>query len=390
MESQYIATCPREVQSLVASEIRSNGGVNVSEGFKSVYFDADDTNVYRMHSALRSASRIFLVVKKGSGSSLPIISNQSSKAKWDQFFLPNSTFLVEGVVGDRGPSAPSGTEVSKAVRQGLESYFLKKGLKKPSVDLKSPKIKIVAFVHNKRLTISIDTSGKAFHKRGYKVSSHPAPLKETLAASMLQLSGYTGSEPLYDPMSGSGTIPIEACYMALDKAPLIHRKKGEFALENLASFDYQLWRRVQDELRQSRRPSLDHPIHAHDISEAFIDGARQNAVKARVEKDIQFRVADFIGSIPPSEPGIIVTNLPYGERIQASRTEFDQSIKEFYKEFGNTLKRNYSGWRAAVLVSADSPYKFIGLRPSRKIPLMNGSIECKLLLFEMYQGSRKN
>ncbi|SME88039.1 THUMP domain-containing class I SAM-dependent RNA methyltransferase [Pseudobacteriovorax antillogorgiicola] len=386
MLQPYIATCPLEIQDLVAAELRTQGGTKIRSGFKAIQFEAKEENIYRMHLGLRTVSRLLKVLKTGSGSSLAIITNQASKVKWDDYLNESTSFLIEGVAGDRGPKAPSSTQISKAVRFGLEQYYQRKGLQKPRVDLKNPKAKIIAFVHEQRLTISIDTSGKTFHKRGYKLESHPAPVKETLAAAILSAAGYDGSENLYDPMCGSGTIAIEGAYISLDKAPLIHRKKGEFALENLKDFNYQLWRSVQDEVRQSKRGEAPAGIYASDISGEFVEMARSHALRARVEKHIQFKHGSFFELQPPCDPGLLVCNLPYGERLDGQGQE---SIKDFYQEIGNTLKRQYSGWRVALLAAEDAPYKFIGLRPSKKIPLLNGSIRCKLLIFEMYRGSRK-
>lgn len=391
MLEPYIATCPLELQEVLSEELGEKGAVDIEQGFKAVHFKATTRSIYQMHRSLRIASRLFKVIKQGSGASLAIITNQASKLKWDQYFKPDSTYLIEGVIGDRDEKAPSATQISKAVRLGLEDYFKYKKLPIPQVDLKQPKIKIIAFIHQKRLTISIDTSGKAFHKRGYKNTSHPAPVKETLAAAILRLAGYDGSQIVLDPMCGSGTIIIEAAMMALNKAPLIHRKKGEFALENLKGFEYGLWRKCDEKMREDALSEPKMPIFAADVDPRYLADAQENALRARVEKHIGFKQLNFLGSKPPcEEPGLLVTNLPYGARISGKgQTDELDAAKDFYTAFGDNLKRNYAGWKAAVLVAIDSPYKFIGLRPSRKIPLKNGGIDCRLLIFEMYSGSKK-
>lgn len=388
MYQSYIATCPLELQSYVSREIRELGGVQLQDGFKAVQFKATIPEVYRMHLKLRCTSRLLRVLKTGSGSSLAIVSHQAGKIKWDHFFSERTSYLIEGVVGDRGPKAPSSTQISKAVRLGLEDYFNHKGIKKPVVDLKNPDLKIVAFVHQQRLTISIDTSGKTFHKRGYKLDSHPAPIKETLAAGILSACEYDGSENLYDPMCGSGTILIEAANIALNKAPLIHRKRGEFSLEKMKDFDYQTWRKVQDDVRHAKLPSTAAQLHGSDINLGFTEMTRTNALRARVEKYLSLRHGDFLKLAPPCSPGLLICNLPYGTRIEGEGDS--ANTKEFYQEIGNQLKKHYSGWRAALLVAQDAPYKFIGLRPSKKINILNGSIPCKLLIYDLYQGSKKS
>lgn len=383
--NRYTAICPKEIQGVVAQELQTLGATEVADGFKAVNFTADLETIYRIHLKCRTASRILKIIREGSGSTLPIIRHQSSRIPWADLLPPNSTYLVEGIVGDRGPEAPSSNDLSKAIREGLEEYYERKQIKGPTVNLKEPRVTIVAYLYQKKLTISLDTAGKSLHKRGYRLEGHPAPIKETLAAAILKQAGYDGTQAIYDPMCGSGTIAIEACYMAMNKAPLIHRKKGDFGLEWLKDFDRNLWREVQDSIRAEKLEDPQAPIYASDIEDKFVAMARNNALRARVEKHIQFETKDFIGSHPPCPKGILITNLPYGERLLGDN---DEKLKEFFQEIGNTLKRNYGGWIAALLASEESPYKYIGLRPKRRIPILNGSIPCRLLIFDLYEGKK--
>ena len=233
--------------------------------------------------------------------------------------------------------------------------------------------------------MSFDTSGKSLHKRGYRESGHPAPLKETLSAAILTMAGYDGSQAFMDPMCGSGTIAIEAAMMAIRKAPQIHRKKGEFHFEWLKDFDRDLWRGTQDRVRAEKLSAPAAPVVASDINEAYVAMAKKSALDARVERYMTFGSGRFQDAEPPAETGILVTNLPYGERIGSS----DGDIVRLYEEVGDTLKKKFSGWQAAILAAAASPYKAIGLKPRRSIALMNGSIPCKLLVFELYAGTRR-
>jgi putative N6-adenine-specific DNA methylase len=232
--------------------------------------------------------------------------------------------------------------------------------------------------------LSLDT-GNRCHKRGYREQGHPAPLKETLAAAILTLAGYDGTQPFLDPMCGSGTLAIEAAMMAVNKAPQIHRKKGEFHFEWLKGFDRELWRTTQERVRAEKRGVPLAPVIASDIDPRYVSMARKSALKARVEKYMTFRTCRFQDVEPPAERGMLVTNLPYGDRIGSSEGD----IRNLYEEVGDTLKQKFSGWQAAILAAAASPYKSIGLKPTRTISLMNGSIPCKLLLFELYAGSRR-
>ena len=233
--------------------------------------------------------------------------------------------------------------------------------------------------------LSFDTTGKSLHKRGYRESGHPAPLKETLAASILQFAGYDGTQPFLDPMCGSGTLAIEAAGVAVRKAPQIHRRKGEFLFEWLRDFDRETWRRVQDRVRLEKLEAPLAPLRASDIDLAYVELARRSALKARVERYIEFSVGRVQDAVPHGEAGLFVTNLPYGDRIGGGEAD----VRLLYEQAGDVLKQRFAGWRAAVLAAAASPYKAIGLKPSRSIALMNGAIPCRLLLFELYSGSRR-
>lgn len=384
-EIEYIATCPEETKDLVVQELKTLDAKNITPGHKSVSFYATNEIVFKICLKIRTASRILRVLRKASCTTPQMLRNQSSRIHWTTLLPNNSTFIVKGVAGDRGPGAMSSNDISKMIRGGLEESFRKRNLTSPKVDLKNPKVVIVGYVHDRKVTISIDISGKSFHKRGYREDGHPAPLKETLASSILLMAGYDGSQILLDPMCGSGTIAIEGSYIALQKASLIHRKKGDFGFEWLADFDRPLWRQTQELVRQQRAATPAKAIFASDISKDYVNMARSNALRARVEKHIHFNTQSFLEMTAPAESGLLVANLPYGERLQL---DHENDLKVFYKSIGDTLKQNFCGWKAALLASEDSPYKFIGLKPTRKIPILNGSIKCKLLIFEIYKGKK--
>ena len=173
--------------------------------------------------------------------------------------------------------------------------------------------------------------------------------------------------------------------IAVHKAPQIHRKKGEFHFEWLKDFDRDLWRVTQDRVRAEKLEAPAAPVVASDISAAYVAMARKSALDARVEKYMTFNTGRFQDAEPPATTGILVTNLPYGERIGSSEGD----IAQLYEEVGDTLKQKFSGWQAAILAAAASPYRAIGLKPKRTLSLMNGSIPCKLLLFELYKGTRR-
>ena len=383
---QLIATCPEETKGVLAAELAELGATAIEPGYRAVTFEADERVFYEAHLKLATASRILKVIKEIPAKTPEMLRSQASRIHWAELFDVNFGYLIEGVPAERGAEFMRANDISKMVREGLQDSFMKGAGKLPKVDLEEPKVVIVAFVRGGKCILSFDTCGKALHKRGYREGGHPAPVKETLAAAMLRLAGYDGTLPLLDPMCGSGTIAIEAAMMALKKAPQIHRKKGQFNFEWLKDFNRDLWRDVQDAVRAERLPEPPAPIVASDINPKYVDMARANALRARVEKDMTFRVGRIEDVRPIGPKGLLIANLPYGERLEKGQAE---ELKALYQEIGNTLKRHFSGWRAAFLAAEDSPHKFIGLKTSRRFPLLNGSIKCKLLVFDLYEGTRR-
>lgn len=383
-----IATCPEETKDVLIAELKALGAQDVTPIYRAVTFEADTDVFYACHLKLRTASRLMRVIKEIPAKSPEMLYSQARRIPWPDLFDIDYGYLVEGVPGDRGREFMGSNDISKKIREGIQDAFGRRFGRIPKVDLKDPKVVIVAFLAGGKCTLSFDTSGKAMHKRGYRTEGHhPAPLKETLAASMLLLAGYDGTKPLLDPMCGSGTLAIEAAMIALHKSPLIHRKKGQFLLEWTKDFDKNLWRSTQESARGERMTSLPAPIFASDLQAKYVVMARSNALRARVEKHIEFKTSRFQDLKPTDEPGLLVANLPYGERLQKGGD--DQELKLLFQEIGDTLKQKFSGWRAALLAAENSPYKFIGLKPSRKIPLLNGTIPCKLLIFDLYSGSKR-
>jgi len=380
----YIATCPDAAKDTLALELKASGAVDITSGYRMVRFKASRENWYRMHLCLATPSNLFQVLRECSGSNAKILHSQAGRIPWHKLFSPHKTFRVNGIAGDRGENAMSSNEISKQIRLALEEVMEHHLGKKPRVDLKNPDITITCHIHRKRASICINTSGKALHKRGYRGPGHPAPLKETMAATLLHLAGYDGSIPFYDPMCGSGTLAIEAAFIALNKACNIHRKKDQFGLEHLKNFDRDLWRTTQEDLRKQRLEELRAPIFASDISEEYLTMCRDNALRARVEKYLNTSCQSFFESEKPAPEGLLICNLPYGERLAMGDDQ-----KAFYRKVGDTLKAKYPGWKAALFVNEKSPWKFIGLKPSKKVNLLNGSIPTKLLFFEMYEGSKK-
>jgi putative N6-adenine-specific DNA methylase len=255
--------------------------------------------------------------------------------------------------------------------------------KRPDVDTESPDVRIHAFLAREEATFYLDTSGEALFKRGWRTAAGEAPLRENLAAGILKLTGWAAPTPLFDPMCGSGTFLVEAAMMALDAAPGLNRA---FGFEKLENFDGKTWRALQDKARARRKPAALLPIHGSDRSGTVLGLARENLASTGLEGAVRLKQMDILDGSPPAGPGIVVMNPPYGER-QATEEE----LAALYPRLGDALKQRYAGWTAYILTADLRLAKLIGLKASKRTPLYNGALECRLFEYRLVAGSmRKN
>ncbi len=370
---RWIATCPHETVEVLDIELSELGVQDRHLLHRGVAFSADLETAYRAHLSLRTASRIQRVVGEFSVSDMVALQSELKKIVWADWLRSHRVFTVTPALTDPAAQALGEEAVITSVVESIQKSAFEKSAPRFDPEADNP-ISIVLFIRNGTCVLGIDTAGRALHKRGWRLGGHPAVLKETLAASILLLAGYTGEEPLLDPMCGSGTIAIEAAYIALSKAPLIHRGKDDFALEHLAGFDRALWRRVSDQLRAAKRDALSAPIYAADIRAEYVEVARASALRARVEKHLEFSVKPFQEWTPPAPSGLLVANLPYGERLGAG------AVDALYRDVGKVIQQRFSKWRIALLVPVDAPIHWLGLKSPKAIVLMNGALPVKLLL----------
>lgn len=371
---RWIATCPDETKAVLAGELEALGVRGPRPIFRGVAFEADLETGYRAHLWLRTASRIQRIVADLPAEAAAGLEEAAAAVPWPSWLLPRYPFTVSTILTDDAARALGEPAVRAAVANAVAAGFSAAGAAAPRFDAEvDGAVTLVAHLRGGICTLGLDTAGRALHKRGWRLGGHPAVLKETLAASLLLLAGYDGKEPLLDPMCGSGTLVVEGAYIALHKAPLIHRGKDDFAFEHQAGFDRGLWRRISDQARAAKLPAPPAPIFASDIRAAYVDLARKTALRARVERHIAFSVASFHDLAPPAPAGLLVANLPYGERIAQGPA--------LYREVGRSLRQRFPGWRAALLVPAAAPAEALGLAPRRVVPLMNGALAVRLLLF---------
>jgi 23S rRNA G2445 N2-methylase RlmL len=374
---RWIATCPDETKEVLAEELVRLGVQAPRLIYRGVAFEAELETGYRAHLWLRTASRIQRIVADLPAGSAAELEGAAAAIAWPEWLRSNFPFTVSPILTDAAARALGEPAVRGAIAGAVARGFSEGSARAPRFDpeAKDP-VRLMAHLRGGVCTLGLDTAGRALHKRGWRLAGHPAVLKETLAASILLLAGYDGGEPLLDPMCGSGTLAIEGAYIALGKAPLIHRAKDDFGFERQAGFDRALWRRVSDEARAAKRAAPRAPIFAADLRPEYVELARQTALRARVEKHMTFSTASFHELAPPAPRGLLVANLPYGERIGALSL----------REVGRTLRGRFAGWRAALLLPATAPAKELGIAPEREVALRNGALDVRLLLLGERRG----
>ncbi len=373
---RWIATCPDETKGVLEEELSALGATQLVPIYRGVAFVANLETGYRAHLWLRTASRIQRLVGDLPGDSAAALTAAAAGVAWPLWLRAQRPFTVTPILTDAEARTLGEDAVIQAVSSSVARAFGDAGAVAPKFDPEADEpVHLMAHVRAGVCTLGLDTAGRALHKRGWRLTGHPAVLKETLAAAVLMLAGYDGAEPLLDPMCGSGTVIIEGAYIALNKAPLIHRGKDDFGFEHQAGFDRALWRRVSDQARAKKKAAPDARLFASDIREAYVELARQTALRARVEKHITFSTTSIQDAVPPAPTGLLVANLPYGERI--GRGE----VPTLYKDVGQALRGPFALWRSALLVPAEVPRNIFGITPSSEVSLMNGALPVRLMLF---------
>ena len=371
-------TCPRgleaplsqELEQLKCQDIRAvDGGVACKGGME---------QVYRINLHSRTASRVLLRLTKSGYRNEQDIYKAAKNIRWTDWFDLEQTFKVK-VEGKRA-QVKSLDFVGLKIKDAVCDVFRDACGARPSVGKIRPDIRIHAFIDERDIQIFIDTSGEALFKRGYRQDTGEAPMRENLAAGLLLLAGYDGTQPFQDPFCGSGTIVIEAAWIATRRAPGLMRR---FGFEKLKNFDAALWKKLQHEAETQIRPAPA-SISGSDNDRHMIRAAVANAQAAEVDTFVRFEVKDAQDTRPNGDGGILISNPPYGVRLAEV-----QALQALYPQLGAWLKQHYAGWLAGMFTGDRDMPKFMRLSPKRKIPLHNGNLDCRLFLMDMVKGSNR-
>ena len=373
------APCPRGLEALLQQELGALGATDLRQTEGGVGFSGGLAAVYRANLESRIASRILLEVAHVQYRTEQDIYVAASALSWPQWFTPARTIKVK--TSAQHCPLKSIDFVTLRIKDAICDTFTKLKGTRPSVNSNRPDIRIDAFLDATHLTLYLGTTGDSLFKRGFRESTVEAPLRENLAAGIVQLTGWNGTTPLLDPLCGGGTIALEAAMLARKIAPGLGRR---FAFELFSNFDPALWKTVQAQAQAKQLPSSPAPIYASDRDAHAVQAAKDQFMRAGVASDIALTQTDLFDLTPPQEPGIIVMNPPYGVRLG---TQADLDV--FYPKLGSWLKTRCVGWRVYLFTGDLRAPKLIGLAPTKRTPLFNGAIECRLYEFLIVQGGAR-
>lgn len=376
---QFFATCPRGLEALLVDELTALGAKSLAPTDGGVGFAGDLPLCYRANLESRIATRIMWQVGQGRYSGEEDVYKAAYALSWPEWFAVNRTFMVK-VTAVKCP-LKSLEFVTLRIKDAVCDKFRLKGGNRPYIDTKQPDVRIHAYLTADEYRLYLDTSGNALFQRGQRRASVEAPLRENLAAGIIKLSGWQPGTPLFDPMCGSGTFLLEAAMIALNIAPGSQRS---FGFEKLLNFDATAWQKMKQEAQSRAKPVTFQQIYVSDLDMKSVRAAKQNLDQAGLLEAVKLDRADIVDVEAPADHGVLIANPPYGVRIGE-----DEELAALYPKMGETLKRHFAGWNAYFLTSDLRLPKLMRLSPSKRTPLFNGPLECRLFEIKMVAGSNR-
>ncbi len=365
-------------EEILAKELQQLGAQDVEIGTRAVSFKGDKGFMYKANLSLRTALKILKPIYYFKATNDQNLYKGIQGIDWSKYIGDNQTFVIDTTI--HSDNFKHSQFVSQKAKDAIVDQFREKTGQRPSVDKDFPDLRINIHIDRDQVSVALDTSGASLHHRGYRTATNIAPINEVLAAGILLLSGWDGSSDFLDPMCGSGTLLAEAAMIACNIPANINRK--EFAFEKWNDWDNDLFDQIIDALMKKTR-EFHHTIIGYDKAPSAVQKAKDNIQNANLDDYVSIIQGDFFDSKKENAgPLQMVFNPPYGERLNIE-------LERFYREIGDTLKNNYPNTNAWFITANLEALKFVGLRPSRKIKLFNGSLEARLVKYEMYEGSKK-
>lgn len=376
-EFKMIAKTMAGLEDVLAEELIGLGANNLEIGKRMVSFEGDLALMYKANIQCRTALRILRPVYEFKAKTTDDIYKKVKAMNWFEHLTEDSTFAIDAITFS--DYFTHSKFVAYRVKDAIADYFMQRTEKRPSVNVENPDLLINFHIAHDKCTLSFDSSGESLHKRGYRVAQTEAPLNEVLAAGMILKTGWRGGSDFIDPMCGSGTLLIEAAMIAMNVPPGIYRPN--FAFEKWKNFNADLFETIYND--DSGEREFKHKIYGSDISSEAIAIAAKNVKNAGLEKCIDLKVMPFENyTEAPSENAILVTNPPYGERIKP------EDLFGLYENIGERLKHVFMGYSAWILSYKKECFDKIGLKPSKKIQLVNGSLQCEFRKYDIFAGKK--
>ena len=373
--TSYFATTAKGLEEVLSREL-VNLGLKVEEVTTGgVAFSGSRRDAYRACLWLRTANRILQPIGKFPCRSADMLYTRVRELPWKDYLSPEMTIAVDAKL--RNSQLSHSKYVALKTKDAIVDTMRDRTGQRPNVDPGSPDLRINVHLANDRCTLSLDLTGDGLHRRGYRQDLTVAPLRETLAAGLIGLSGWQGDTSFVDPMCGSGTLPLEACLLASRRAPGLFGRS--YGFERWQDIDRALWQEVKEEAREQALQTAPVAIWGADKDGRALKTARNNAARADLKEMIHWQHTEFANLQPPEMPGTLLLNPPYGERLGDCL-----ALEPLYRSIGDTLKQRWTGWTAWVLTGNLQLAKKVGLKASRRLVLYNGPIECRLLKYELY------
>lgn len=379
MMNQYFATCPRGLEALLVNELKASNAKDIKPTDGGVGFAGELSVCYHANLHSRIATRILMQAGQGKYATEDDLYQAAYKLNWPNWFDVKHDFMVK-VTGVKCP-LKSLEFATLRIKDAICDKFRQVVNSRPYIDTKTPAVRVHAYLTADSYVYYVDTSGDALYQRGNRKASIEAPLRENLAAGILQLSGWKAGQPLLDPMCGSGTFLLEAAMMALDIAPGLKR---DFGFEKLKNFESDTWKKIKNNALKNAKPVTFQKLYGSDSDLRAVRVAKQNLTEAGLNDAVQLAQTNITEVVPPADSGVLVANPPYGVRIGE-----DEELALLYPKMGEALKRKFAGWNTYFLTNDLRLPKLMRLTPSKRTPLFNGPLECRLFEIKMVAGSNR-
>ncbi|MDJ0647293.1 MAG: THUMP domain-containing protein [Xenococcaceae cyanobacterium MO_188.B19] len=373
--ANYFATVARGLEEIAAQELSDLGATNIIPDFTGVHFQGDKKLLYKVNLWARTIFRVLVPIAEVKSYNAQQLYRSVYNIDWSKYLHPKMTLAVNCTGKNKQLNHSHFTALQ--IKNSIVDWQYKKYGRRSDIDVKNPDLLVNGHINNNRCTLSLDSSASSLHRRGYRPAMGLAPLKETLAAAIIAMTEWTPELAFFDPLCGSGTLPIEAALKGLNIAPGLYRDK--FGFESWLDFDLLLWEEMIEEAKEQQLSKIPASISGSDRDFQIIEQANINAKNCGIKNQISFKTQDLSEVVAPADKGVIICNPPYGKRL-GTETE----LVELYKLLGDTFKQKFPGWTAYILTGSSALTKKVGLRTSKRIKVYNGMIPCTLLKYELY------